>query len=55
LVGTSSIQTSELVSTLLTNSAITHNVLNAKFHEQEANIIGNAGKFGGVVVATNMA
>ncbi len=55
LVWTSSIQTSELVSKLLNQSSITHYVLNAKFHEQEANIIGNAGKFNGVVVATNMA
>jgi len=55
LIGTSSIQTSELVSSLLTQQNITHSVLNAKFHEQEANIIARAGKYGSVVVATNMA
>lgn len=55
LVGTSSIQTSELVSKLLNQATITHYVLNAKFHEQESNIISTAGKYSGVVVATNMA
>lgn len=55
LVGTSSIQTSELVSKLLNQTSTTHYVLNAKYHEQEANIIGNAGKKWWVVVATNMA
>ena len=44
LIGTSSIQTSELVSTLLKKSTLQHYVLNAKFHEQEANIVKNAGK-----------
>lgn len=55
LIGTSSIQTSELVSTLLKQQNIVHSVLNAKYHEQEANIIARAGQFGSVVVATNMA
>jgi preprotein translocase subunit SecA len=55
LVGTSSIQTSEFVSSLLTQSAIKHAVLNAKHHEQEANIVAGAGRLGSVVVATNMA
>ena len=55
LIGTSSIATSEFVSTLLNKENITHSVLNAKFHEQEANIIANAGKKWSVVVATNMA
>ena len=55
LVGTSSIHTSEFVSSLLTQVAIKHSVLNAKFHEQEANIVAGAGKLGSVVVATNMA
>lgn len=55
LVGTSSIQTSEFVSSLLTQSAIKHAVLNAKHHEQEANIVAGAGQMNSVVVATNMA
>ena len=55
LIGTSSVYTSELVSDLLRRKSINHYVLNAKFHEQEANIIENAGKVGSVVVATNMA
>ena len=55
LVGTSSIHTSELVSQLLRQATIQHYVLNAKYHEQEATIIANAGKYGSVVVATNMA
>ena len=42
LIGTSSIQTSELVSQILTKMTITHSVLNAKFHESEANIVMNA-------------
>jgi preprotein translocase subunit SecA len=44
LIGTSSIQTSELVSNILSKMNYPHTVLNAKFHEQEANIIANAGK-----------
>lgn len=55
LVGTSSVHTSELMSDLLRRQNINHYVLNAKYHEQEANIVGNAGKLAGVVVATNMA
>jgi preprotein translocase subunit SecA len=55
LIGTSSIETSELVSSILTKIALPHTVLNAKYHEQEANIVMNAGKAGSLVVATNMA
>ena len=55
LIGTSSIQTSEFMSSLLNKANIVHSVLNAKFHEQEAQIISRAGKYGSVVVATNMA
>lgn len=55
LIGTSSIQTSEYVSGLLQKKMYAHYVLNAKFHEQEANIVMNAGKIKSLVVATNMA
>jgi len=55
LIGTSSIHTSEQISKLLNSESITHSVLNAKFHEQEAQIIANAWKYKSVVVATNMA
>ena len=55
LIGTSSIQTSEFVSKFLTNAWLVHNVLNAKFHESEANTVKNAGKKWSIVVATNMA
>ena len=55
LIGTADIATSEYVSRLLEREAIVHNVLNAKFHEQEANIVSRAGKYKSVVVATNMA
>lgn len=55
LLGTSSIHTSEYVSDLLRKLNIQHYVLNAKFHEQEAEIITNAGRHNSVVVATNMA
>lgn len=55
LIGTADIATSEYVSKLLEKEAIIHYVLNAKFHEQEANIVSNAGKYKSVVVATNMA
>ena len=55
LIGTSSITTSEFVGSLLTQKNIIHSILNAKFHEQEAQIISRAGKYGSVVVATNMA
>jgi preprotein translocase subunit SecA len=55
LIGTADIATSEYVSRILEKDAITHYVLNAKFHEQEAHIVSNAGKYKSVVVATNMA
>ncbi|MDR3169669.1 MAG: hypothetical protein LBU27_08250 [Candidatus Peribacteria bacterium] len=55
LIGTADIATSEYVSRMLEKDAITHYVLNAKFHEQEAHIVANAGKYQSVVVATNMA
>jgi preprotein translocase subunit SecA len=55
LVGTASIEMSELLSRLLTNSEIKHSVLNAKHHENEAHIIANAGQPGAVTIATNMA
>ncbi len=55
LVGTISIERSELLSKLLKKEGIPHNVLNAKYHEQEAHIIAQAGKFGAVTIATNMA
>ena len=55
LVGTISIEKSELLSKLLKRTGIPHNVLNAKFHEQEAQIVAQAGKFGAVTIATNMA
>ncbi len=55
LVGTTSIEKNELVSQLLTKKKIPHNLLNAKNHEKEASIIAEAGKPGGVTVATNMA
>ena len=55
LVGTTSIEKSELVSRLLDKKKIKHNVLNARHHEKEAGIIANAGAVGAVTVATNMA
>ncbi|MFD2738359.1 preprotein translocase subunit SecA [Sulfitobacter aestuarii] len=55
LVGTTSIEKSEMLSQLLTQAGITHNVLNARQHEQEAQIVADAGKFGAVTIATNMA
>ena len=55
LVGTISIERSELLSKLLKKEGIRHNVLNAKYHEQEAQIVAQAGKFGAVTIATNMA
>ena len=55
LVGTISIEKSELLSALLKKRGIKHNVLNAKHHEKEAEIIAQAGKFGAVTIATNMA
>lgn len=55
LVGTASIETSEYLSSLLNKKKIPHEVLNAKFHEREAEIIAQAGRPGAVTVATNMA
>ncbi len=55
LVGTVSIEKSELLSNALKKAGIKHNVLNAKFHEKEAEIVGEAGKPGAVTIATNMA
>ena len=55
LVGTTSIEKSEKISQVLKDKKITHNVLNAKHHEQEANIIAGAGRPGAVTIATNMA
>ncbi|MBE2897647.1 preprotein translocase subunit SecA [Pasteurellaceae bacterium 20609_3] len=55
LVGTISIEKSELLSNILTKAGIKHNVLNAKFHAQEAEIVAQAGAPGAVTIATNMA
>ena len=55
LVGTTSIEASEYLSALLKNEKIPHQVLNAKFHEKEAQIIAEAGRPGAVTIATNMA
>ncbi len=55
LVGTISIEKSEVLSKLLKREGIPHNVLNAKYHEQEAQIVAQAGHFGAVTIATNMA
>ncbi|SEQ88089.1 preprotein translocase subunit SecA [Thalassovita taeanensis] len=55
LVGTTSIEKSEFLSQLLTAAGIEHNVLNARQHEKEAQIVADAGKFGAVTIATNMA
>ena len=55
LVGTITIETSELLSRMLTREGIKHQVLNAKFHEQEAEIVAHAGEAGNVTIATNMA
>jgi len=55
LVGTVSIEKSEKISRVLKNEGITHNVLNAKHHEREAEIVAQAGRKGGVTIATNMA
>ncbi|MBE6647900.1 MAG: preprotein translocase subunit SecA [Ruminococcaceae bacterium] len=55
LVGTVSIDKSELLSKILTKNGIKHNVLNAKYHDKEAEIIAQAGKFGAVTISTNMA
>ncbi len=55
LVGTVSVEKSEQLSRLLRARGIPHNVLNAKYHEQEAEIVAQAGKFGAVTISTNMA
>lgn len=55
LVGTTSVETSELLSRMLTRKQITHNVLNAKLHQREAQIVKEAGHAGMVTIATNMA
>ena len=55
LVGTTSIEKSEILSEMLKKAGVTHNVLNARHHEQEAKIVGDAGRFGAVTIATNMA
>lgn len=55
LVGTISVDKSEHLSTLLKHEGIKHNVLNAKYHEKEAEIIAQAGKYGSVTISTNMA
>ncbi|MEQ8896626.1 MAG: preprotein translocase subunit SecA [Roseovarius sp.] len=55
LVGTTSIEKSEMLSQLLTKAGIEHNVLNARQHEKEAQIVADAGRLGAVTIATNMA
>ncbi len=55
LVGTVSIDKSELLSKMLRNAGIPHTVLNAKYHDKEAEIVAQAGKFGAVTISTNMA
>lgn len=55
LIGTISVEKSEVLSTLLKGNGIPHNVLNAKYHEKEAEIIAQAGQKGAVTIATNMA
>ena len=55
LLGTTSIEKSELLSALLQKEGIPHNVLNARHHEQEAKIVADAGRLGAVTIATNMA
>lgn len=55
LVGTITIEISELISKLLAKQGVKHNVLNAKFHEMEAEIVAQAGEHGAVTIATNMA
>ncbi|OYT17913.1 MAG: preprotein translocase subunit SecA [Bacteroidetes bacterium 4572_77] len=55
LVGTTSVETSELLSRMLTRQRIDHNVLNAKLHQREADIVAEAGRAGTVTIATNMA
>ena len=55
LIGTISIEKSEALSKLLTKAGLKHNLLNAKYHEKEAEIIAEAGRFGAITIATNMA
>ncbi|HEY8411077.1 MAG TPA: preprotein translocase subunit SecA, partial [Pyrinomonadaceae bacterium] len=55
LVGTVSVENSELISRRLVKASVTHNVLNAKYHEREAEIVAQAGRKGAVTIATNMA
>src|SRR5258706_1752389 len=55
LVGTISVEVSELLSRMLKRRGVKHNVLNAKYHQQEAEIVAQAGQRGGVTIATNMA
>jgi preprotein translocase subunit SecA len=55
LVGTTSIEKSEMLSALLQKKGLPHNVLNARLHEQEAQIVADAGKPGAITIATNMA
>ncbi len=55
LIGTTSIEKSEVLSQMLTQEKIEHNVLNARQHEQEAQIVADAGRYGAVTIATNMA
>ncbi|WP_028842768.1 preprotein translocase subunit SecA [Thermodesulfovibrio yellowstonii] len=55
LVGTTSIEKSELISKMLKKKGVPHNVLNAKYHDKEAEIIAQAGRIGAVTIATNMA
>lgn len=54
-MGTTSIEKSEYLSSLLRNNGIQHNVLNARFHELEAEIVAQAGAPGAITIATNMA
>ena len=55
LVGTISIETSEMLSKKLSKRGVRHNVLNAKHHEREAEIVAQAGRLGAVTISTNMA
>ena len=55
LVGTVSVETSEMLSRMLKKEGLIHSVLNAKYHEQEAEIVARAGQRGGITIATNMA
>src|ERR1019366_4000674 len=54
LVGTVSVETSEMLSRMLKKEGLIHSVLNAKYHEQEAEIVARAGQRGGITIATNM-